>query len=83
MEAGKHWKVNMSSEDAYSELIGKRLENIVLVWGPFDDREGVDFYFEDRVATAFVGGDEVWFYPFQCRDELAGRKYTIGKVITA
>lgn len=83
MKAGKHWKVNMSSEDLYSEMIRKRLEKIVLIRGPFDNLAGVEFYFEGSVATAFVGGDEVWFYPFQCRDKLADMGYTIGKLITA
>ena len=80
-ECGKHWKVDRSAESRYSNLVGKSLESVILIDNRFGDVAGVEFRFEDRVATFYVMGDEAWFIPGEARTRLCELQYEFTDVI--
>lgn len=80
-ESGKHWKIDMSAEPPYSNLVGKNLDRVILIDNSVGDVVGAEFQFQDQVATFYVIADEYFFIPGKARERLCELQYEYADVI--
>jgi hypothetical protein len=80
-ESGKYWKIDRSTEPPVSNLVGKRLERVILIDNSVGDVVGVELQFQDQVATFYVIADEYFFILGEARERLQELQYEYGEVI--